>query len=48
MSAEHLLGAIVSLLLTGYLVYALLRPERYPMTLQGWLQIALFCFRRRR
>ncbi len=29
MSAEYLIGAIVSVLLTGYLVYALLAPERF-------------------
>jgi len=29
MNAEYLVGAIVSLVLTGYLVYALLRPERF-------------------
>jgi K+-transporting ATPase KdpF subunit len=29
MAAEYLLGAIVSLLLTGYLVYALLKPEKF-------------------
>ena len=29
MSTEYLLGAIVSVLLAGYLVYALLRPERF-------------------
>jgi len=26
---EHILGAIVAALLTAYLVYALLRPERF-------------------
>jgi K+-transporting ATPase KdpF subunit len=29
MNAEYLVGAIVALLLTGYLVYALLFPERF-------------------
>lgn len=29
MTAEHWLGAIVSLALTAYLVYALVRPERF-------------------
>jgi K+-transporting ATPase KdpF subunit len=29
MSAQYLVGAIASLLLTGYLVYALLYPERF-------------------
>jgi K+-transporting ATPase KdpF subunit len=29
MSAEYVVGAIVSLLLTGYLVFALLKPERF-------------------
>jgi K+-transporting ATPase KdpF subunit len=29
MELEYLLGAVVSLLLTAYLVYALLRPERF-------------------
>ena len=29
MSAEYLVGAIVSILLTGYLVFALLKPERF-------------------
>ena len=29
MNAEYLIGAVVSLLLSGYLVYALLYPERF-------------------
>ncbi len=29
MTLDYLLGAILSVLLTGYLVYALLRPERF-------------------
>jgi K+-transporting ATPase KdpF subunit len=29
MSTEYVVGAIVSLLLTGYLVFALLKPERF-------------------
>ncbi len=29
MSAEYLIGAILAVLLTGYLVYALLKPERF-------------------
>ena len=29
MSFDYLLGGALSLLLTGYLVYALLRPERF-------------------
>jgi K+-transporting ATPase KdpF subunit len=29
MSVEHLVGLIVALGLTAYLVYALLRPERF-------------------
>jgi K+-transporting ATPase KdpF subunit len=29
MDLEYLLGLILSLLLTGYLLYALLRPERF-------------------
>jgi K+-transporting ATPase KdpF subunit len=29
MSAEYLIGALVSVLLTGYLVYALLKPEKF-------------------
>ena len=29
MSAEYWIGAILSLLLTGYLVYALLAPEKF-------------------
>ncbi len=29
MEAEYVVGAILSLLLTGYLVYALLRPEKF-------------------
>jgi K+-transporting ATPase KdpF subunit len=29
MSAEYLVGAIVSILLTGYLVFALLKPEKF-------------------
>lgn len=29
MSLDYILGAAVALLLAGYLVYALLRPERF-------------------
>jgi K+-transporting ATPase KdpF subunit len=29
MSFEHLLGAALALALTGYLIYALLRPEKF-------------------
>ncbi|MHB8872696.1 MAG: K(+)-transporting ATPase subunit F [Myxococcaceae bacterium] len=29
MQLEYWLGAVVSVLLTGYLVYALVRPERF-------------------
>jgi K+-transporting ATPase KdpF subunit len=29
MSTEYLIGAILSVLLTGYLVYALLKPESF-------------------
>lgn len=29
MSLEYLVGLVLSLLLLGYLVYALLRPERF-------------------
>jgi K+-transporting ATPase KdpF subunit len=29
MTFDYALGGILSLLLTGYLVYALLRPERF-------------------
>ena len=29
MSAEYLLGLVVAVLVTVYLVYALLRPERF-------------------
>ena len=29
MSIDYLVGAVVSVLLTGYLVYALLKPERF-------------------
>jgi K+-transporting ATPase KdpF subunit len=29
MNVDYLLGGIVSVLLTAYLVYALLRPERF-------------------
>jgi len=29
MSAEYVIGAIVSVLLTAYLVYALLEPEKF-------------------
>jgi K+-transporting ATPase KdpF subunit len=29
MNLDYLLGGIVSVLLTAYLVYALLRPERF-------------------
>ena len=29
MNLEYILGFILSVLLTGYLLYALLRPERF-------------------
>ena len=29
MSTDYALGALISVLLTAYLVYALLRPERF-------------------
>jgi K+-transporting ATPase KdpF subunit len=29
MSLDHALGALLSLALTAYLVYALIRPERF-------------------
>ena len=29
MGLDHWLGGLLSLLLTGYLVYAMLRPERF-------------------
>ena len=29
MALEYVLGGILSILLTGYLVYALLRPEQF-------------------
>jgi K+-transporting ATPase KdpF subunit len=29
MSGEYAIGAVVSVLLTAYLVYALLKPERF-------------------
>ena len=29
MATEYLIGAILSVLLTGYLVYALVRPEKF-------------------
>ena len=29
MLAEYLIGAFVSVVLTGYLVYALLKPEKF-------------------
>jgi K+-transporting ATPase KdpF subunit len=29
MDAEYLLGGVLTLLLTAYLVYALLRPEKF-------------------
>jgi K+-transporting ATPase KdpF subunit len=29
MSIEYVVGAFVSVLLTGYLVYALIKPERF-------------------
>ncbi|HXG22171.1 MAG TPA: K(+)-transporting ATPase subunit F [Methylomirabilota bacterium] len=29
MDAEYILGGVLSILLMGYLVYALLRPERF-------------------
>ena len=41
MSAAELFGLIVSVLVFGYLVYALLRGEQ-PVTAQGWLQIVFY------
>jgi K+-transporting ATPase KdpF subunit len=29
MNLEYLIGGVLSVLLTGYLVYALLKPERF-------------------
>lgn len=29
MDLEYILGGVLSVLLTGYLLYALLRPERF-------------------
>jgi K+-transporting ATPase KdpF subunit len=29
MTLEYIIGGLISLLLLGYLVYALLRPERF-------------------
>jgi K+-transporting ATPase KdpF subunit len=29
MATEYLLGLVVAVLVTGYLVYALLKPERF-------------------
>ncbi len=29
MSADYILGALVALFLSGYLVYVLVRPERF-------------------
>ena len=29
MTLEYVIGGILSIVLTGYLVYALLRPERF-------------------
>lgn len=29
MGLEYVLGSVLSVLLTGYLLYALLRPERF-------------------
>jgi K+-transporting ATPase KdpF subunit len=29
MAAEYLIGLLLALLLTGYLVYALIKPERF-------------------
>jgi len=29
MNLEYLVGAVLSVLLTAYLIYALLRPERF-------------------
>ena len=29
MNLEYLLGAVITVLLTAYLIYALLRPERF-------------------
>jgi K+-transporting ATPase KdpF subunit len=29
MSTEYLIGAVITVLLTGYLTYALLRPEKF-------------------
>ena len=35
MATEYLIGALLSVLLTGYLVYALIRPEKFLMTGNG-------------
>src|SRR5882762_2636627 len=42
MSLETVLSLIVSALLLVYLAYALLRPEKFEMTFNGWLQILFF------
>ena len=42
MTIDYVLGAIVTVGLLIYLVFALIRPERILMTFNGWLQIAIF------
>ena len=45
MTFEYAIGLVLSVLLSGYLVYALIRPERFwevAMTANGWTQIGLF------
>ncbi len=42
MNVDDGLMLLISLLLMIYLVYALLRPETFEMTINGWLQIVFF------
>src|SRR5262245_30829186 len=42
MLVEYVLGGVVTAALLIYLVYALLRPEKF-WTLIGWLEILLYC-----
>src|SRR5262249_53414857 len=42
MSATNLIGLIVSPLIAGYLLYGLLRGQRF-VAMEGWLQVIVFC-----
>ena len=44
MSAENLVGLVLSALLLGYLVAAFLVPERVLMSAAAWAQFALLVF----